>query len=129
MAVQAGIRVEGAAQLRRTLKAAGDDLSDLSAAHRKVGTFVTTAATPRAPRRSGRLASSGRPGATKTSALIRYGGARVPYARPTHWGWPRRNIRRHPWAYQTAIDTRPQWLQLYTAAVDRVLARIKGTNA
>lgn len=126
MAVQAGIRVEGAAQLRRTLKAAGDDLSDLKAAHAQVGTFVTEAAAPRAPRRSGALAGSGRPGSTKTAALIRYGGARVRYARPIHWGWPRRNIEANPWAYQTAIDTRPQWTQLYTAAVDRVLARIKG---
>lgn len=126
MAVKAGIQVEGAAQLRRTLKAAGDDLQDLTDAHRKVGTFVTSAATPRAPRRSGALASSGRPGATKAGAFIRYGGARVPYARPIHWGWPRRNIKAQPWAYQTAIDTRPAWTALYQDAVNRVLARIRG---
>lgn len=126
MTTKAGITVEGAAQLRRTLRAAGDDLGDLKDAHSQVGTFVTRAATPRAPRRSGALASSGRPGATKTAALIRYGGARVRYARPIHWGWPRRNIAANPWAYRTAIDTRPQWTQLYQAAVNRVLARIKG---
>lgn len=126
MAPKAGITVEGAAQLRRTLKAAGDDLQDLKAAHQKVGTFVTKAADPRAPRRTGALASSGRPGATKTAALIRYGNARVRYARPIHWGWPRRNIAAHPWAYRTAIATRPQWLQLYQAAVNQVLSRIKG---
>jgi hypothetical protein len=123
---KAGITVEGAANLRRTLKAAGHDLTDLTSAHRQVGQFVTDSASPRAPRRSGALASSGRPGATQTAALIRYGGARVPYARPIHWGWPRRNISAQPWAYQTAIDTRPAWMRIYTAAVDKVLARIRG---
>lgn len=126
MPPKAGIVVEGAAQLRRTLRAAGDDLQDLSEAHKQVGTFVTNAAAPRAPRRSGALAASGRPGGGKTGALIRYGGARVPYARPIHWGWPARNIKAQPWAYKTAIDTRPQWTAIYTAAVDKVLARIKG---
>lgn len=126
MAIKAGIQVEGAAQLRRTLKAAGDDLTDLKATHAKVGTFVTQAAKPAAPRRSGALAASGRPGATQTSALIRYGGGRVRYARPIHWGWPRRNIAANPWAFETAIKTRPAWLQLYQAGVNKVLSRIRG---
>lgn len=127
MAPKAGIQVEGAAQLRRTLKAAAGDVNDLKATHAKVGTFVTTAAKPETPRRTGALASSGRPGATATSALIRYGGARVRYARPIHWGWPRRNIAANPWAYETAIKTRPAWLELYQAGVNKVLARIRGT--
>lgn len=126
MAIKAGVTVEGAAQLRRTLKAAGDDLSDLTQAHRQVGTFVAQAAEPRVPRRSGALAATARAGAAKTNATVRYGGGRVRYARPIHWGWPRRNIPAQPWAYQTAIDTRPQWTALYTAAVNRVLARIRG---
>lgn len=126
MAVKAGIRVEGAAELRRSLRKAEQDLGDLKETHAKVGTFVTTAAKPAAPRRSGTLAGSGRPGATATGALIRYGGARVPYARPIHWGWPKRNIRANPWAYETALKTRPQWLEIYRAGVDKVLSRIRG---
>lgn len=126
MAPKAGIVVEGAAELRRTLKAAGDDLNDVTEAHRQVGTFVAAAANPRVPRRSGALAASARAGAAKTGATVRYGGARVRYARPIHWGWPRRNIPAQPWAYQTAIDTRPAWTALYKAAVDRVLSRIRG---
>lgn len=120
---QSVMRVEGAAELRRTLKAAGDDLSDLKEAHRQVGTFVLTSAAPRVPRRTGALSASGRPGVTQNGAVIRY---RKPYARPIHWGWPRRNIAPQPWAYSTAVETRPQWTQLYLAAVNKVLARIQG---
>lgn len=121
---QSLMRVEGAAELRRTLKAAGEDLNDLKEGHRQVGTFVLTAAAPRVPRRSGALAASGRPGVTQNGAVIRY---RKRYAPPIHWGWPKRNIEPQPWAYQTAVDTRPQWTQIYLAAVNKVLARIKGT--
>lgn len=125
-ATSAGIRVEGAKQLRRTLRKAGDDLTELKAAHGKAAGLVATAARPRTPHRTGRLAASVRPGATKTSAIIRAGKAAVPYANPIHWGWPSRHIAAQPWLSATAQETEPRWTALYDAAVTRVLDTIKG---
>lgn len=123
-------QVDGGRELRKTLRAAGNDLQDLKSAHGDVADLVTRAATPKAPHGpTGRLAASGRPGATKTAALIRFGNnSTVRYARPIHWGWPARNITAHPFAYDAAVETQPEWVSAYEEAVDRVLATIKGTN-
>lgn len=126
---QTGVRVEGARELRRSLRKAGSDLQDLrDDAHRPVSTFVAAQARPAAPRLTGRLASSGRPGATKTSAVVRFGGARVPYAGPIHWGWPARNIKAQPWLADTVDRTMPAWSRMYEDAVARVVATIRGAN-
>lgn len=120
-------QVEGGRELRRSLKAAGDDLQDLRETHRQVGTFVTSAALPRTPRRSGNLAATGRAGATKTAALARFGGARSPYANAIHWGEKkRRRLPARPWVTEAAQATEPTWTTMYEQGVERVLARIKG---
>lgn len=117
-------RVEGARELRRTLRQAGDDLTELKETHRQVGTFVTGRAKPRTPHRTGRLGATGRPGATKTAALVRFGGARAPYARYVHWGT--KTMKARPWVTQAAEETQAVWERMYQQGVDRVLARIKG---
>ena len=122
-----GYRVEGAARLRRTLRSAGDDLSDMrDSAHRPAAAYVAQKAASSAPVKTGRLSAAGRPGATKTGAMVRWGGARVPYAGPIHYGWPRRNIRAQPFITDTVRSNQPQIEQLYNAAVEQILNRIKG---
>jgi hypothetical protein len=121
-----GIRVEGAAELRRTLKRAGDDLSDLKAAHAGAAQIVVARGRGKAPRRRGVLAASVRGSGTKTAAVIRAGGARVPYAGPIHWGWPARNIEAQPFLSEAATETEQIWLELYESSVERILHRIKG---
>ena len=116
----------GARQLRRTLRAAGDDLAELKAAHAAAAGIVAGAARPGAPRVSGALAGSVRPGATKTAAVVRAGKASVPYANPIHWGWGRRHIAANPWMSRAATATEGTWTAAYAAAVDKVLATIKG---
>lgn len=117
-------RVEGARELRRTLKRAGDDLTDLKEVHRRVGTFVSDRARPRTPSATGRLGASGRPGATKTAALVRFGGARAPYARFVHWGT--KLMRARPWVQEAAQSSQEVWETMYQQGVNRVLARIRG---
>ena len=120
------VEVEGAAQLRRTLKAAGDDFADLKAVHADVSRYVAARAAATAPRRSGRLAGSLRGSAAKTSATVRAGGARVPYANPIHWGWPARNIAAQPFLVNTAHQTEPSWLDYYRREIDRILGTVHG---
>ena len=118
--------VEGGAQLRKTLRAAGDDLSDLKAAHGEAAQIVTGRARGTAPRRTGVLSASVRGSGTKTQAVVRAGGARVRYAGPIHWGWPARGIAAQPWIQEAAQDTEPVWIGRYEDAVDEALDKVKG---
>lgn len=126
------IQVEGARTLRRTLKAAGVGVEDLKAAHRQVAEQVRDAARPRAPigtgrtGRAGRLRDSTRASGTQSAAIVRAGGARIPYAGPIHWGWPRRNIAAQPWLTETAARTQNTWEATYLAALDKIIQSVEG---
>jgi hypothetical protein len=123
-----GIEVEGARQLRSTLKRAGDDLGDLKAAHAAAARLVSAAAAARAPKVSGRLAASVRGSGAAASATVRAGSAAVRYAMPIHWGWPSRNIAPNPFVSQAAQGTEAVWTQLYQHEADQILSRVKGTD-
>ncbi len=119
------VRVDGARELRVALKQLGDDLEDFKDIHAQVGGLVIAAARARIRSRSGRLAASGRPGAAKTNATIRFGGARVPYAGAVHWGTGARrglrgphNIDPNQFAVDAAHDTEPAWTDLYYRALE-----------
>lgn len=128
MSNQTGIKVEGGRQIRSQLKAAGEDLSDLKDAHLSAAELVVRAAEPKTPRKTGRLAATGRAAGTATQAIMRWGGGAVKQAGPVHFGWAERNIKPQPWATDTAQETEPQWTEIYFAKVQRVLAKIRGVR-
>ena len=118
------VEVLGARQLRATLRRAGQDMSDLKRVHAEVGRIVVAAAS--APSRTGTLAASIRSGAAATSATVRAGGARVPYAGPIHWGWPARGITAQPFLSDAAQRTEPRWTEVYLTEVNRIIDRVQG---
>lgn len=118
------VKVEGAARLRRTLKQAGDDLSNLRAAHAQAAKIAAGAVN--APRVSGALASTVRSSGTKTAGILRAGKASVPYAGAIHWGWPRRGIEPNPFLSDAAQRSESTWMPIYESAVDKALDQIKG---
>jgi hypothetical protein len=120
------VKLEGAAQLRRTLRAAGDDLSDLKRAHQAAADVVAPAARSGAPFLTGRLSGSVRGSGTKTAALVRAGSARVPYAGVQEYGWPARGIPAQAYLVPAAEATETTWYGAYLAEVDRIVGRIKG---
>jgi hypothetical protein len=120
------IKVEGAKELRASLKRAGADMKDFTAAHREAAAVVAAAAGPDTPRVTGMLASSIRPGATQTQAIVRAGGARVPYAGPIHWGWPRRNITPALFLTQPAAQTEPTWTEIYLQRLEDIIDKVHG---
>lgn len=120
------VQVRGRAELVRTMRAAGADLRDLNAANRAAAEVVAPAAAAAAPRRTGRLAATGRPAGTRTQALIRFGSAALPYGPPIHFGWRARHIDPNPFAFEAAQRTEPQWTAVYTRAINQILATIKG---
>ena len=122
------VEVQGARELRRTLKAAGDDLSDLTKVNATISRYVAACgAAAMAPRRTGRLAGSLRGSQAKASATVRAGGARIPYAGVIHYGWPRRHIRAQPFLVDAAHQTEPTWTRFYLAEVDRIISHVHGT--
>lgn len=123
----------GARQLRASLKRLGDDLGDFAEVHARVGGLVAREASGRVRSRSGALAGSSRPGHGKTSALVRFGGARVPYAGAVHWGTGARPGRRGPhnitpqrFATTAAAESEPTWVEWYLEAVERMVAKVRG---
>lgn len=120
------VQVEGARELRRTMKQAGEDFTDLKTLHAGIGAIVANRGADMAPKRSGALAASVRASAAASSSTVRAGFARLRYAGPIHWGWPTRNIAPQPFLTDAAQQTEAQWIALYETETDKILSRIHG---
>lgn len=120
------IEVEGRAELVRTMRQAGVDLSDLNRANRAAAEIVAPESAARTPRRTGRLAATVRPAGTRTAAIVRVGSRSVPYAGPIIFGWTAHNIEPNPGPVEALEATESRWLPEYERAIDAILAKIKG---
>jgi hypothetical protein len=118
--------VHGGAELRRTMKQAGDNLADLKAVNKRVGDVVADAARPRTPVKSGRLLASLRPAAATAKVTIRAGGSSLRYAGPLHWGWPAHHLVGRPFISDAATGTEATWVDLYFRELQDVVDGVKG---
>lgn len=123
---QSVVQVEGIRELRRRLRTIEGGLDDLKAEHRWVGDYVLGRASPGTPRRSGRLAATGRAAGTATASIVRYGTARVPYAAVIHYGWPARHISPSQWVWNAAQRSEPVWLDHFNQAIEQLVERTPG---
>ena len=108
MARSGGFKVDGLKALQKEIRQTEDvELKkQLRLANKEAAQVVADQAKVEVPRRSGRLARSIGTQASQTSAFVKAGtAARVPYAGPIHFGWPKRNIRPQPFLYE-AMDKR-----------------------
>lgn len=83
----------------------GAEVAELRGLMEEIGMIVVKTAQPIARRVSGTMAGSIRPGRVKTRAVVRAGGARVPYAGVQHYGWRKHNISPNPFL-SDALDSR-----------------------
>lgn len=123
------LRVEGARQLRSTLKAAGADLGDLTALHREVGRIILPAAragAPVGPEAGGHIGPTVRVGATRSATIIRAGSKARPYGPVIHWGWHREHIKPNEWITRAAQATEAAWVDRYFAGLVTILQKVKG---
>ena len=81
-----GVRVVGLRKAIRNLEKMGVEAADLKDAFHKIGKMVSSEAHTLAPKLDGTLSSSIRPSKTKNKAVVRAGGARIPYAGVIHYG-------------------------------------------
>lgn len=118
------VEIDGLRQLRRELRKAGDDMADLKAANAEAAGTVEGAV--KVPYRDGDLEATLRSTGTKTAGIVRAGRKRVPYAGPIHYGWPKRNIKAQPFLTEAASRTEPQWVPIFMAHIEAILAQIQG---
>lgn len=113
------VEVKGAKQLRADLTRAGVDMQEWKDTHALVAGIVAGAV--RAPRRSGRLAGSVRPAGQARAAIVRAGGAKVPYAGVQEWGWPKHGITGRHYLTGAAKSTESRWLTSYETRVQEIV--------
>jgi hypothetical protein len=87
-----GVRVEGLDQLLRDLRKAGVEVNEIKDAMGKVAAIGAQLAAGFAPSRTGRLRRSIRGSRQVRRAIVRAGGARLPYVAPINYGWRARGI-------------------------------------
>ena len=117
----AGVRVDGLSKLKKQFRAAGVDMAEMREAGKAAAEIVAVEARTRTvPRRSGALSDSIRSAGQVSGAVVRAGGARVPYAKVIHFGWPGHNIAPQPFLYD-ALDNRVSEVE---AAYERSLETI-----
>ena len=115
------VRVTGLREFTRDLERIGVAASDLSGVMADVGELVAGAARPLTRPKSGRLAGSIRPSKTKTRAVVRAGGAKVPWAGPQHFGWSARNIRPKLYLYAALDQRRAEVLGRFDQGIDNLI--------
>lgn len=113
------MRVEGLGRTLRAMSKAGADAEEMRELMHAIGTIVVRGARP--PRKSGALATSIRAGRGKTKAVVRAGGARVPYAGVQHYGWPARNIAPSPFLTESLQANRAVVLSALDAGLADLL--------
>lgn len=117
----ATVYVEGLREVMAKLRAAGNDLSELSELNHRVGNIVI--ANARVPRNSGALAGTLRAGRGKSKAVVRAGYAkRAPYAGVRHYGDPHRpGHRANPFLTDALKRSQGQVITEYINGIDRIL--------
>jgi hypothetical protein len=93
MGASLSVEVEGLRELVRDLERAGVEVDDLKDALGRIAAVGADTAQGYTPRKSGKLAGSVRGNRAKNRAQVLIGTARVRYAGPILFGWPRRGIR------------------------------------
>lgn len=115
------IRIEGMRKMIRKLEKAGADAQDMKDLMHSIGMLVVNAAAP--PHKSGKLAGSMRAGRGKTKAVVRAGGAAVPYAGVIHYGWPARNISAQPFFTSALQRKQGEAFTMLQDGIDQILTK------
>lgn len=126
------VTVEGAARLRATMRQAGISMERMKSAHSAVAKVAENAIAGRAPRVSGKLASTIRSSGTTRAAVVRAGFKATPYPGANNWGWPesaggiKGSYGGAFWMQAGAKASESAWLNVYYQEVEKILGQIKG---
>jgi len=124
MAGKPAIKVSGAKEFRAAMKRMGADLSDLTAINKAAAETVAHQSRLYAPRLTGRLEGSIRPGATRTRGYVKAGNGGIPYAGVIHFGWPRHSISPNPFLYDALDDRKAEVIERYEAHIEALVEKV-----
>lgn len=113
--------LRGADRFQQDIGLSIKDLQDLSVPMRAAGGTVQRAAQARAPKLTGRLASSLTPRAEQMAVEVN---STLVYANVIHWGWRAHGIEGRPFLTTAARGTEPKWIQGFERQVDQTLDRM-----
>jgi hypothetical protein len=116
-ASKGAVRVTGVREVQAALKRLEADAADLKAAHLAVAGKLIDGVATRSPRRTGALAASWSPGATKTRARIT---SSRRYAGPIEYGWPAHNIEAARMVRDTVDGSHAVILETYEHELERL---------
>lgn len=117
------LRIKGLNAAVRAMAKAGADAEDMKDLMHAIGESVIVVARPRTPVITGRLVATLRAGRGKTKAVVRAGGARVPYAGVQHYGWPARNIAPKPFLADAVQASRNKVLSQLDEGLGEILEK------
>ncbi len=117
------VRVEGLRELNRAFTKAGGDVEDLKDVNAGISDLIATTARAEAPHLTGATQASVKGNRAKGKAVVKAGGARVPWAAPIHWGWPARNIEPDMFLSEAVEQNSEQILTQYEDGIDKALRK------
>lgn len=120
------VQVEGAREVRKTLRALGAGTRDMSRVHRKVAALVLGPAQAATRRRTGALAASYKVRVSAAKAAI---ASALVYAPVQEFGWPARNITPSLALTSTVDLMRGSIADLYAREVDDLVDRLNQGGA
>lgn len=126
------IDVQGARELRASMRRAGADMQQMKDAHAAVARVAEGGIRAAAPKASGKLAGTVRSSGTLSAAIVRAGRKSTPYPGANNWGWPqaqggiRGSFGGNFWMQQGARATQTAWVNIYSSEVQKIADSIKG---
>jgi len=120
-------RVEGLNKLTRALTQVGVEIDDLKDVMGSIAALGARLASSFAPTRSGALVKTIRGNRAKGKAVVTAGRARVPYAGPINYGWPKRNIAPARFMQRADAEVAPRAVGMLEDGINEVIQR-EGLN-
>jgi len=120
------IRVSGLNRAIRALKDVGVPASEIAAAGKDAAEIVAGEARSLVPVKTGKLRGSIRTATQQRKAIVRAGGARVPYANAIHWGWFRRGIKPNQFFSRAINPNIDKIYKQYFDNLQRLIDKYKG---
>ena len=129
------LRLDGARELRASLKRAERGVQDLKDANLEAAEVVAARARQTAPVGPApvHIKDTIRAAGTQSAAIVRVGRAKAPYGKPLHWGHKTAGLTPHkiaaqPWVYEAAKDTTSRWLPKYLQHLQTIVNSVEGTT-
>jgi hypothetical protein len=117
------VRITGLNEVLRDLTALGIELDDLKDTMAAIATEGAKTMARFIPKKSGDLRGTARGNRAKAKAVVIAGRARVAYAGPINYGWPKRNIRPADFTGKTDEVMETKAVEMLDSGIDNLIRK------